>query len=116
MSGGGRTHIRGVGGVGIGSRGCAGYARVGAKRRLQHLRICPYSCTHRAQNPAVRHELSFEMGQVHSDMALHFGNNEPVLSREDQVYPLKTSSKASSQKPMWEMLGEALSTHRSPPY
>ena len=36
----------------------------------------------RAQNPAVRHELSFEMGQMHSDIALHFankiGNGGPV--------------------------------------
>ena len=37
------------------------------------------------------------MGQVHSDMALHFGNNEPVLSREDQVQSLKKSSKASKK-------------------
>ena len=55
----------------------------------------------RVQNPALRHELSFEMGQVHSDMALHFGkdpknagqgdpvNTKPVLSREDQKYSLK---------------------------
>ena len=33
------------------------------------------------------------MGQVHSDMALHFGNNEPVLSREDQVQSLKKAQK-----------------------
>ena len=55
--------------------------------------------TCRAQNPALRHELSFEMGQVHSeDMALHFGNPgqggpakyiKPVLSREDQKYSFK---------------------------
>ena len=68
----------------------------------------------RAQNPALRHEISFEMGQVHSDMALHFGNNQPVLSREDQGDRLKTSSKASSQKPMWEKLGDALSSPRPP--
>ena len=66
----------------------------------------------RAQNPALRHEISFEMGQVHSDMALHFGNNQPVLSREDQGDRLKTSSKASSQKPMWEKLSDALSSPR----
>ena len=27
-----------------------------------------------AQNPALRHDLSFEMGQMHSDTALHFAN------------------------------------------
>jgi len=70
----------------------------------------PYNATTcRAQNPALRHEISFEMGQMHSDMAMHFDNNQPVLSREDQGYPLQTSSKASSQKPMWEKLGDALS-------
>ena len=54
-----------------------------------------------AQNPALRHELSFEMGQVHSDMALHFGdadnnpgqgdpvNIEPVVSQEHKHCPLK---------------------------
>ena len=40
----------------------------------------------RTQNPALRHELSFEMGQMHSDTALYFGNNDagdpiPVLTR-----------------------------------
>ena len=63
----------------------------------------------RAQNPALRHEISFEMGQMHSDMAIHFDDNQPVLSREDH-----TNSKASSQKPMWERLGDALSSQRSP--
>ena len=28
----------------------------------------------RVQNPALRHELSFEMGQMHSDTALYFGH------------------------------------------
>ena len=28
----------------------------------------------RAQNPALRHELSFEMGQMNSDVGLHFGD------------------------------------------
>ena len=58
------------------------------------------------------------MGQMHSDTSLHFDKSDalgkeppqPVLFQEDQVYPLKTSSKASSQKPMWEKLGDALST------
>ena len=30
------------------------------------------------QNPALRHELSFEMGQMHSDMALYFGDGDDV--------------------------------------
>ena len=30
----------------------------------------------RAQNPALRHEISFEMGQMHSDTALHFHANK----------------------------------------
>jgi len=46
----------------------------------------PLSLCH-AQNPALRHELSFEMGQVHSDMALHFDTNSPanaVLQEEQR--------------------------------
>ena len=39
---------------------------------LQASNPAPQPC--RAQNPAVRHELSFEMGQMHSDTALHFAN------------------------------------------
>ena len=30
----------------------------------------------RTQNPALRHELSFEMGQVESDTSLHFGKGQ----------------------------------------
>ena len=99
--------------------------RVKAAQRWAHIGERPRSCKGckarcfplatpdcRAQNPALRHEISFEMGQVHSDMALHFGDNQPVLSREDQVNPLETSSKASSQKPMWEKLSDALSSPR----
>ena len=71
----------------------------------------PASQPCRAQNPALRRELRFEMAQMHSDVALHFGNNDPVLSREDQG--VKTSSKASTQKPMWERFGDALSSSRS---
>ena len=80
--------------------------------------MTPITC--RAQNPALRHELSFEMGQVHSDMALHFGkdpknagqgdpvNTKPVLSREDQKYSLKAGPEIPPQ--MLEMLGDALSS------
>ena len=57
-----------------------------------HLQCCLnlyHPCECRAQNPALRHELSFEMGQVHSDTALHFDDDhnasgsKPVLPRED---------------------------------
>ena len=34
------------------------------------------------QNPALRHKLSFEMGQMHSEMALYFGAGD-----EDEVGP-----------------------------
>ena len=47
----------------------------------------------RAQNPALRHELSFEMGQMHSDTALHFGaanddtgTPKPVLPQKGNFY------------------------------
>ena len=36
----------------------------------------PPTC--RVQNPALRHELSFEMGQMHSDMALYFDDKVEV--------------------------------------
>ena len=44
-----------------------------------------------AQNPAIRHELSYEMGQMHSDTALHFGaagddTGIPVLPQEGKFY------------------------------
>jgi hypothetical protein len=51
----------------------------------------------RAQNPALRHELSFEMSQMHSDAVLYFGADEndaaaggpeepkPVLSRANVI-------------------------------
>ena len=49
--------------------------------------------TCRAQNPALRHELSFEMGQMHSDTALHFGAAaddtgppKPVLPQKGKFY------------------------------
>ena len=58
------------------------------------LTVPPPTC--RAQNPALRHELSFEMGQLHSEMALHFHNSDkpskPVLPREGQECPLKANS------------------------
>ena len=69
-----------------------------------HKLVQPRPPTRRAQNPALRHELSFEMGQVHSDMALHFGNPEnprkprqgdptvdtkPVFPSKHQHFPLK---------------------------
>ena len=54
---------------------------------LQVSNPAPQPC--RAQNPAVRHELSFEMGQMHSDTALHFanktGNDDPVHNAAGQV-------------------------------
>ena len=70
-----------------------------------HLQCCLnlYHPCH-AQNPALRHELSFEMGQVHSDIDLHFDNDDdaggpiPVLPREGLKGPewhLKSSSKMS---------------------
>ena len=75
-----------------------------------------------AQNPALRHELSFEMGQVHSDMALHFGdadnnpgqgdpvNIKPVVSQEHKHCPLKARPEVSTQ--VLEMLSDALSSRR----
>ena len=44
-----------------------------------------------AQNPAIRHELSYEMSQMHSDTALHFGaagddTGIPVLPQEGKFY------------------------------
>ena len=60
--------------------------------------------TCRVQNPALRQELGFEMGQIHSDMALHFGADDdddtcgfkapkPVLPRAKGKY--------SSKVPNW---------------
>ena len=73
-----------------------------------------------SQNPALRHELSFEMGQVHSDMALHFGNNRgdpankggPVLSREGQVCPPKARPEVLSHQVSWEMLNDVVSSRK----
>ena len=65
-------------GTGTGGKGPQG-RYLGDFRRVM-LVLC--SPTY-AQNPALRHELSFEMGQVHSDISLHFHNeNQPVLLRE----------------------------------
>ena len=55
-----------------------GWYDIGDVRRVM---LVPCSPTY-AQNPALRHELSFEMGQVHSDISLHFDDNQPVLLRE----------------------------------
>lgn len=84
----GRTHKRGTRAAVIGSWGVQ-VVYTGSR----HLYRCPsHALTCRSQNPALRHELSFEMGQVHSDMALNFGDNQAVLSREEQKCPLKTKS------------------------
>lgn len=50
----------------------------------------------RTRNPALRHELSFEMGQVQSEPSLHFGfgldssegsqRPEPVYKEEEKSY------------------------------
>ena len=64
-------------GTGTGGKGPQG-RYLGDFRRVM-LVLC--SPTY-AQNPALRHELSFEMGQVHSDISLHFDVNQPVLLRE----------------------------------
>ena len=50
--------------------------------------------TCRAQNPALRHELSFEMGQMHSDTALHFGATDDDTGTPKPVLPQKFYSKA----------------------
>ena len=49
--------------------------------------------TCRAQNPALRHELSFEMGQMHSDTALHYGATDD-MGTPKPVLPQKFYSKA----------------------
>ena len=44
----------------------------------------------RTQNPALRHELSFEMGQVESDTSLHFykGQDDQGSHGTDLVKPV----------------------------
>ena len=42
-----------------------------------------------AQNPALRHDLSFEMGQMHSDTALHFGATDDDTGTPKPVLPQK---------------------------
>ena len=71
-----------------------------------HLQCCLnlyHPC--RAQNPALRHELSFEMGQVHSDMALHFDNDKgdavPVLPPKRPKGHLKSSVGVAAQR--WQI-------------
>ena len=71
-----------------------------------HLQCCLnlYHPCH-AQNPALRHELSFEMGQVHSDMALHFQNPKgdpvPVLPPTKPQWHLKSSLDVAAQR--WQI-------------
>ena len=65
---------------------------------------CHHNLCH-AQNPAIRHELSFEMGQVHSDMALHFDNDKgdavPVLPPKRPKGHLKSSVGVAAQR--WQI-------------
>ena len=63
-----------------------------------------------AQNPALRHELSFEMGQMHSDMHLHFGNDSKTLGpMDDHADAVSVPVHSENQKcrgrkaELWEM-------------
>ena len=56
----------------------------------------------RVQNPALRHELSFEMSQMHSNMALYFGASDEDADGHKLVLP-RSPGKSGSKVPTWHM-------------
>ena len=63
------------------------------------------------QNPALRHDLSFEMGQMNSDVGLHFGDapHDPVLKQEmlfrrkAEMHPTRAADRGFHTAPMMQL-------------
>jgi len=62
-------------------------------------------------NPALRHDLSFEMGQMNSDVGLHFGDapHDPVLKQEmlfrrkAEMHPTRAADRGFHTAPMMQL-------------